>query len=293
MRLYDEKIDKKIIKILYEDVRELTFKELENRLRPQLDKFSYETYSNRLKQLSKIPTEEDENNNKEQSKYAIQPVLNRRDEKGRRWKSVYSLTKHARIRCDLHLPILNSETIEEKAYRIISRYLAFENSPFRKLKDENEYNTLLQKLGINKNELHFDGKPTNENFYKVSKWIHQDSGIKFSHTEYFEGSENHGKSEYYYQLPGISINELITNNNNESEKSAGLAYGHLDFKGDEAIEYFKLLENKGLIEKIKSKYLITLNEEEIDIFLWTIIIKKIVTTNYKNFSENVGFYTVV
>ena len=287
MRLYDEKIDKKIIKILYEDVRgELTFKELEDRLRPELDKFSYETYSKRLKQLSKIPTEEDD---KEQSKYAIQPVLNRRDEKGRGGKVYYSLTKHARIRCDLHLPILNSETIEEKAYRILSRYLAFENSPFRKLKDENEYNTLLQKLGINKNELQFDGKPTNENFYKVSKWIHQDSGIKFSHTEYLEGSENYGKSEYSYQLPGISINELITNNNNESEKSVGLAYGHLDFKGDEVIEYFKLLENKGLIEKIKSKYLITLNEEEIDIFLWTIIIKKILQQITRIFQKMLAF----
>ena len=97
------------------------------------------------------------------------------------------------------------------------------------------YNTLLQKLGINENELQLiDGKPTagyNGNFYKVSKWMHQDSGIIFIHTEYLEGSENYGKDEYFYQLPGISINEFITNN--KSEESAGLSYGHLEIKGDE------------------------------------------------------------
>ena len=140
----------------------------------------------------------------------------------------YSLTKNARIRFDLHLPILNRETKDEKAYRTISRYLAFENSPFRKFKDVNEFNLLLKKLGIKKNELRLDGKPYNRNFYKVSNLIHQESGIKFSHIEYLEESENYGMSEDYYQLLGISINEFITNNN-ESEKSVGLAYGHLDF----------------------------------------------------------------
>jgi hypothetical protein len=264
LRRYNEEIDEKIIKILYKKGGELTFREIEDQLKPYLDTFSYETYSNRLKQLSKVPTEDD----KEQSRYAIQPVLNRRDEKGRGGKVYYSLTKTARIRCDLDLPILNSETMSEKAYRILSRSLAFENSSYRKLKDENGYNTLLQKLGINENELQLDGKPGyNGNFYKVSKWIHQDSGIKFSQSEYLEESDNYGKSEYYYQLPGISIYEFIANN--KSEESAGLAYGHLDFnEKDEAIEYFKLLEGKGLMEKLRrSRYLTTLNEEDRYIFV--------------------------
>jgi hypothetical protein len=264
LRRYDEKIDKTIIEILYEDERELTFKKLEDRLKPRLDTFSYETYSNRLKQLSKVPETVEDYNSKEHSKYAIQPVLNRRDEKGRGGKVYYSLTKPARIRRELNLPILNSETKAEKAYRILSRSLAFENSPYRQLKDINEYNTLLQKLGINENELQLvDGKPAeyHENLYKVTNLIHQESGIKFSHTEYLQGSENPGEWKYHYQLPGISIKEFMANNN-ESEKSKGLAYGHIDFNNDdEANRYFKLLENKRLIEKIKSKYLIILNED--------------------------------
>jgi hypothetical protein len=112
LRRYNEEIDEKIIKILYKKGGELTFREIEDQLKPYLDTFSYETYSNRLKQLSKVPTEDD----KEQSRYAIQPVLNRRDEKGRGGKVYYSLTKTARIRCDLDLPILNSETMSEIEY---------------------------------------------------------------------------------------------------------------------------------------------------------------------------------
>ena len=265
MRLYDEKIDKTIIAILHnEQKEELTYKEVEIRLKPCLETFSSETFSRRLKQLSKVPTgEEQHNNNKEQSRYAIQPVLNRRDEKGRGGKVYYSLTKQARIRCDLKLPILNSESITEKAYRILSRSLAFENSPYRKLRDVHESQRFLQKLGINQNELRLDGKPGyNRNLYKVTNFIHQESGIKFSHTEYLEGSENLGEWEYHYQLPGISSKEFIANN--ESEKSKGLAYGHIDFnQNDEVNEYFKLLENKGLIKKLtRSRYLTILNEED-------------------------------
>jgi hypothetical protein len=267
---YKEKIEKKIIEILYKDGGELTFGKLEDRLKPHLDnnKFSYKTYSNRLKQLSKLP-EEENNNDDQSSRYAIQPVLNRRDEKGRGGKVYYSLTKTARIRCDLDLPILNSETMIEKAYRILTRLLAFENSPYRKLKNVNEYNTFLQKLGINEIELQLVGKPgyNNKDFYQVSKWIHLDSGIKISSIEYLEGSDNYGKDEYSYQLPGISIKEFITNN--ESEKSKGLAYGHLDFKEDDEVnKYFKLLEDRRLIEKvIRSRYLITLNEDDRYIFV--------------------------
>ena len=261
MRQYKEEIDKAIIEILYKNGGEMTFGALEERLKQCINAFSYETYSGRLKQLCEISKE----NNKQSTRYAIQPVLQKRDE-GRGKNTFYSLTKDARIRCDLKLPILNTESQIEKAYRILFRYLAFENSPYRKFNDENEYNTFLQKLGINENELQLDGKPGyNGNLYKVTKLIHQQSGIKFSHTEYLEGSENCGKSEYCYRLPGISINEFIANN--KSKNSRGLAYGHLDFNEDETNEYFKLLEDKGLIEKIKSRYLITLNEEDRYIFV--------------------------
>ncbi len=248
MRLYEETIDKLIIEILYTS-NKLAFGKLEEILKSQLDHFSYKTYAGRLNAMSN--SEEDKN-----SRYAIQPVLDKRDE-GRGKNTFYSLTKNARIRCDLKLPILKSETLIEKAYIILFRYLAFENFlPYRRLKDENDYNSFLKKLSINKNELQLDGKPSyNRNLYKVSKWIHQQSEIKISQREYLEESDdNHENSEYYYQLPGISIKEFIAN-----KESAGLAYGHLDFK-NEVNEYFKLLEDQKIIEKIKSKYLIILNE---------------------------------
>ena len=62
-------------------------------------------------------------------------------------------------------------------------------------------------------------------------------------------------------MPGISSKEFIANN--ESEKSKGLAYGHIDFNQDDEVnEYFKLLENKGLIKKLtRFRYLTILNEE--------------------------------
>jgi hypothetical protein len=63
-------------------------------------------------------------------------------------------------------------------------------------------------------------------------------------------------AEYYYQLPSISIREFIAN------KEKGLEYGHLNFKDNEVKEYFKLLEDKKLIEKVKSRYLEILNEED-------------------------------
>jgi hypothetical protein len=259
---YKEDLDRIIIKIIHKINREITFGELEYQFKQCVKSFSYKTYSGRLKQLC-----ETSKNNK-QARYVIQPVLQKRDD-GRGKNTFYSLTKNARIRCDLKLPILKSDALIEKAYRILYRSLAFENSLYRKFKDVNEYNAFLQKLGINENELRLDGKPgyNNKDFYKVSKWIHLDSGIKISSIEYLEGSDNYGKSEYSYQLPGISIKEFIKNN--ESEKSKGLAYGHLDFKEDDEVnKYFKLLEDRRLIEKvIRSRYLTILNEEDRYIFV--------------------------
>ena len=274
MKPYHEHIDNITIQILYKNEK-LSSGELKKKLDDSLSKDGYnktnpDTYWGRLKRLT---TTESADNKHQQSKYAIQPVLYRHEEikigNLRGAKVYYSLAKPARMRCDLKLPILNNESIAEKAYRILSRSLAFENSPYRKLKDKNEYNTLLQKLGINENELQLvDGKPAeyNENLYKVTNLIHHQSGIKFNHKEYLEDSKNHGEWEYSYQLPGISINEFIANN--ESEISKGLAYGHIDFNEDDEVnEYFKLLEDKRLIEKVKSTYLITLNEEDRYIFV--------------------------
>jgi hypothetical protein len=301
LKPYHDNIDKTIIQILYKNEK-LSSRKLKNELDDALSKDGYnetapDTYWGRLRRLTAIieSSSSSSSDNKQQdkqqhqSKYAIQPVLIRHEEirEGnlRGANVYYSLAKHARIRCDLHLPILDKETRIEKAYRLLSRSLAFENSPYRQMKDENEYQRFLQKLGINENELRLDGKPAgyNRNLYKVTNLIHQESGIKFSHTGYLEGSENPGEWEYHYQLPGISIKEFIANNN-ESEKSKGLAYGHIDFNQDDEVnEYFKLLENKRLIEKIKSKYLITLNEEDRYVFVDSNNDKKDTTDRLKEF----------
>ena len=255
MNPYKEEIDKKIIEILYKDEGELTFREIEDRLKLHFDKFSYETYSNRLKQLC-----ETFKNNK-QTRYVIQPVLQKRDE-GRGKNTFYSLTKDARIRCDLKLPILRSEESIEKAYRLLLQYAAFESSPpltnhnNKKMMDENEYNNFLEKLYLSEKDLQLYGTPGyNRNFYKVTTWIHPQSELKFIRVDYLEGSNKCGKYEYDYKLPGLSIKEFTFG------IRSGLVYENLNFTKDEVIQYFKLLENKNLIQKLRSLQLELLSEE--------------------------------
>ena len=59
-----------------------------------------------------------------QSKYVIQPVLQKMDE-GRGKKVFYSLTKDAKIRYDLKLPIFRTESKNEMAYRLLFYYIVF------------------------------------------------------------------------------------------------------------------------------------------------------------------------
>ena len=144
---YHENIDNTIIQILYKNEKvssgKLKEKLDESLLHDGYNKTSPDTYWGRLKRLTAVAAKSSNNKQQEQqSKYAIQPVLVRHEVVKignlRAANVYYSLAKHARFRCDLHLPILNSETIEEKLYRILSRYLAFENSTYRKFKDEND-----------------------------------------------------------------------------------------------------------------------------------------------------------
>ncbi len=148
------------------------------------------------------------------------------------------------------------ETSIEKAYRLLFYYMTFSYNKTRKLKDEDKYNTFLEKLRISKNELEYQGRAIfKDNFYELNMWIHAQSEISFTRKDYLKGSGKEGKYEYDYMLPGISPSEFRT------IREFGLVYQQIDFTKDEVIQHFKLLENQNLIKKIKSLQLEILNEE--------------------------------
>ena len=213
------------------------------------NKTAPDTYWARLRQLTS-------SYNNKQSKYLIQPVLQKIDE-GRGKNVLYWLTKDAKIRYELKLPIMKVEEDIEKAYRLLFYYIIFFHTKTIKLKDEDEYNALLENLNI-KNELEFSSKLTGNEF-KITKWIHLESKIEFTRKDYLQQSGKEGEYEYSYILPGISSLEFRT------IKEKGLIYQELDFTEDKIAHFFELLENKNLIQKIKSLQLIQLNEERYSI----------------------------
>jgi len=253
LRQYNEEIDKTIIEILHKN-GEMAFGKLEYQLKQCIKSFSYETYSGRLKQLCEI------SQNSKQTRYAIQPVLEKKD-KGRGKNVLYSLTKNAKIRYDLKLPILKNDTLIEKAYRILFYYMIFFYNQITKLKDEDEYNAFLEKLCINKNELEYQGrniikdKDSKENIFEFTNWIHIQSEIRFKQKHYLKSSGEEGKYEYFYMLPGISPSEFIR------IRERGLVYQELNCTKDEVIQYFELLEKHNLIKKLQSYPLMILNKE--------------------------------
>ena len=209
------------------------------------NKTAPDTYWERLKQLS--------SSYNKQSKYVIQPVLQKMDE-GRGKKVLYSLNRDAKIRWDLNLPILKSESTIERAYRLLFYYIVFYHNPIRKLKDEDEYNALLENLFINKNELELIPNLDFKEF-KITKWIHPESEIDFTRKDYPNPPGNERDYEYSYILPGISPSEF------HKIREPGRPYQQINFRKDEVIRYFKLLEKRKLIKKIKSLQLEILNEE--------------------------------
>ncbi len=252
MRLYNEEIDKTIIEILHKN-GERTYRKLKENVEKSLKHtISFETYSNRLNAMIGPSIK--------QSRYAIQPILQKRDE-GRGKNVYYCLTKDAKIRCDLQLPILKRESMTERAYRLLFYYIIFFYNQTRKLKDEDEYNTFLEKLSISKNELEYQGrnmvkdKDSKNNIFESTNWIHVQSEIRFIQKHYLEGSENEGKYEYFYMLPGISPSEF------RKIREHGLVYQDLNFREDEVIQFFELLEKLNLIKKLQLYPLMILNEE--------------------------------
>ena len=244
MRQYNEEIDKTIIEILHKN-GERTFGKLKEDVEKSLTHtISFETYSNRLNAMVEPYIE--------QSRYAIQPILQKRDE-GRGKNVSYFLTKHAKIRCDLQLPILKSESMTETAYRLLFYYIIFYYTPNIKLKDDYEYNALLEKLHIKKNELEFVGNSVFDEF-KITKWTHAKSEIEITRKDFLQPSGNEGTYEYFYMLPGISSTEF------QGIRERGLPYQKLKITEDEIKQSFRLLENQNLI-KVIPYYLEFLNQE--------------------------------
>jgi hypothetical protein len=203
-----------------------------------------DTYWERLKQMTS-------SSSKKQSKYAIQPILQKMDE-GRGKKVFYSLTKNAKIRYDLQLPIFRTESKNEMAYRLLFYYIVFFYNQRIKLKDEQEYNELLEKLRINKNKLGVLNSDFKE--FKITKWTHP-SDIEFTRKEFHLHTEKEGRCEYFYMLPGISPFEF------KKIKESPLSYEQLNFTKNEVTQYFELLEKQNLIKKIKLKELVYLDEQ--------------------------------
>lgn len=84
-------------------------------------------------------------------------VLEKRDE-GRGKNVFYSLSKDAKIRYKLNLPVMKDEITIEKGYRLLLFYIVFYQNQNRKFKDKNEYNALLEKLHINKKDPVFSSR---------------------------------------------------------------------------------------------------------------------------------------
>ena len=252
MRQYNEEIDKTIIEILHNN-GQVTFGKLYNEVVESLNHtISFETFSTRLKAMIQPFLK--------QSRYALQPVLQKQDE-GRGKKVLYSLTKDAKIRCDLLLPILKSESQVEKAYRLLLYYMAFETSLHlensnQKLKDENEFYIFLQRVSIAKSELQYAGSlRVKDSIYVVTLLKHPQSEITFYRKDYLDTSDKNGQYEYSYILPGISISEFVLG------IRSGRVYEDISFNEKEVNDYFKLLEEKKLIKKLQSYPLMILNEE--------------------------------
>jgi hypothetical protein len=244
LRYYNEEIDKAMIEILYRK-GERTFGKLKEDVEKSIKHhLSFETYSSRLHNMSKP--------DKKESRYAIQPVLHKRDE-GRGKNVFYFLTRNAKIRYDLRLPILKTDTIIEKAYRLLFYYIVFYYTPSIKLKDDYEYKALLDKLRIKKNELEFVGTTVFDEF-KITKWTHAKSEIEITRKDFLQPSAKKGKYEYSYMLPGISSTEF------QNISEPGLLYYKLKITEDEIKQSFRLLEHKNLI-KIIPYYLEFLNQE--------------------------------
>lgn len=256
MKSYHEHIDKTIIEILYENEK-LSSGELKKQLDQSLLNHDYkktapDTYWGRLRQLTS-------SYKNKQSKYVIQPVLARYEEiqEGniRGAHVFYGLTKTARIRHTLQLPILKSESKIEQAYRLLFYYIVFFYNHTIKLKDDNKYNAFLEKLHIDKNELKFLGTSVYKEF-KITKWTHPESEIEFTRKDFLHPSGKEGLYEYFCMLPGFSPSEFQKIN-----ESSLLPYQQLNFIEDEVKQYCELLENQKLIKKSKLKELVYLDKE--------------------------------
>lgn len=290
MRVYEQDIDKAIIKSVYDEA--LITRQKERKCKCQKGEISSgelkqsveehcrngkeipkALFSSRLRQML-----EREHRN---SRYLVNPVLKKTDY-GRGSNICYSLTDNARIRLNLKIPILKEESAREKAYQLFLNFMAFQNVPTNNNKSvtfssEEEFERFLFKIHMPRNELkqvsvkneiiHRQIRMSKNGLKMVKEPIRVTTFSKEQHhsdiaiyrIDYLKGSEKEGSFYYTYRLPGISINEIL------NYDQTALFFSHIKLTKDEVIEYFQLLEEEGLVKRIRSFTVQFLDEIRYDI----------------------------
>jgi hypothetical protein len=253
---WNDRIDAAIISEVY-DTGTVTSGNLKRGTEHKLKKeISTDVFSRHIQQLTM-------NRN---NRYAVSPVLDKKDY-GRGKKVIYSLTRKASVRYRLKLPILklDLESNREIAYQLLFMYIKnpdvsrFSEDDIEKytFNGEEEFDSFLSKIHVRREDLQiiekegWKKKDSNGNIiYRYTNLVEPNKNIQIGKTEYPQ--EN--KCSYICALPGISINDFTKGT------KTGMPFEHIHFTKREIEKAFNLLEQEGLISKVRSPVLELLNE---------------------------------
>src|SRR6187200_5854 len=151
MREYNNTIDEIIVnELFYNNKGRVGYRELKRAVEKRLNlkrELSIDVFNYHIQQMTM-------NNN---SRYAVNHVLNRKYN-GRGKKGSYSLTKDAKTRCRLKLPILKIGSNRETAYQLLFMYvkdydvsrLPSEDIAKYTFTTEEQFNSFLSKIHLHK-----------------------------------------------------------------------------------------------------------------------------------------------
>jgi hypothetical protein len=192
------------------------------------------------------------------TRYVVSPVLDKKD-CGRGSKVFYSLTRNASARYKLKLPIHKLESKREIAYQLLFMYIKnYDASRFPKediekytFNSEEQFNSFLSKIHVHREDLKITTFPRqSEDGSFFTRMFEDNKNILIGKWEY----PREGKCSYIYVLPGISARDFT-----EGRKT-GMVFEHIQFTNAEIEKAFNLLEQEGLISKVRSPVLELLNE---------------------------------